>query len=46
VPSQSTSTFTVTFDPQPGAPTEDIMFVQISAPESGRLPLTVRGQGP
>jgi hypothetical protein len=46
MPPQSTSAFTVTFDPHPGDPTEDIVFVQISAPQSGRLPLTVRGQAP
>ncbi len=46
MPSRSTSTFTVTFDPHAGDPTEDIVFVQISAPETGRLPLTVRGKSP
>ena len=46
IPAQSSRSFTVTFTPHPGDPIEDIVFVQIDAPESGRLPLTVRGEGP
>lgn len=46
VPAQSTGTFTVTFAPQAGAPAEDILFVEMSAPSPGRRTLTVRGQDP
>jgi hypothetical protein len=46
IPAQSSRSFTVTFTPHPGDAVEDIVFVQIDAPESGRLPLTVRGESP
>jgi hypothetical protein len=46
VPPQGTSAFTVTFNPHPGDPTEDVVFVRIDAPALGRLPLTVRGESP
>lgn len=46
VPSQGTSKFTVTFAPHAGDPTEDVVFVRIDAPQTGRLPLTVRGEIP
>ena len=37
------SSFTVTFTPQAGASTEDVLFVQIDAPVKDRRPLTLRG---
>jgi hypothetical protein len=46
MPPGSTSTFTVTFAPHAGDPVEDVVFVKIDAPETGRLALTVRGQSP
>ncbi|MFS8070395.1 MAG: hypothetical protein ACMG6S_28870 [Byssovorax sp.] len=46
IPAQGAGAFTVTFNPQPGAPAEDILFVEMSAPVQGRRPLTVRGQTP
>ncbi len=46
IPKGSSSTFTVTFAPHAGDPIEDVVFVEIDAPEAGRLALTVRGQIP
>jgi len=46
IPAQGAGAFTVTFNPQPGAPTEDILFVELATPSQGRRSLTVRGQTP
>jgi hypothetical protein len=46
IPAQGAGAFTVTFSPQPGAPTEDILFVELATPIPGRRSLTVRGQTP
>ena len=46
LPSGGTSSFTVTFDPSGGGARDDILFVQISTPEMGRRPLTLRGTPP
>jgi hypothetical protein len=46
IPAQGTGAFTVSFAPEAGAPTEDILFVEMSAPLAGRKTLTVRGKAP
>ena len=46
IPAQGAGAFTVTFKPQPGAPTEDILFVEMATPSQERRSLTVRGQIP
>ena len=46
IPAQGAGAFTVTFNPQPGAPTEDVLFVEIATPSQGRRSLTVRGRAP
>ena len=43
VPAGAESSFTVTFTPQAGAATEEVLFVQIDAPVKDRRPLTLRG---
>ncbi|APR75106.1 Hypothetical protein A7982_00452 [Minicystis rosea] len=46
IPASSSASFTVTFDPVGGDARDDILFVQITAPEMGRRPLTLRGKNP
>ena len=46
LPAHGTGAFTVSFAPQAGAPAEDVLFVEMSAPLQGRKALTVRGQTP
>jgi hypothetical protein len=44
VPVQGTASFTATYAPHPGDALDDVVFVEISAPEVGRRPITLRGE--
>ena len=46
VPAGGERSFTVTFTPGPGDAPDDVLFVELEAPETGRRPLTLRGESP
>lgn len=46
VPAGERRSFTVTFAPGPGDPGDDVLFVEIGDPVTGRRPITLRGRSP
>jgi hypothetical protein len=44
VPAKGSASFTATYAPHPGDATDDVVFVDITAPEAGHRPITLRGE--
>ncbi len=46
IPLQATRSFAVRYSPQPGDAIDDVLFVELTAPTTGRRAITLRGEAP